>query len=145
MSVYQTNAASPLLNRAVQGLYPPGSSFKPITAAAAIEGADIPVTRTYDCPGEMVIGGTKVYNYDRSSFGEVDMTTAMVHSVNTYFAQLAVDTTGQTLVDFAEAGGMNQRIPLDYPEVERSAHAAGVADEYGGIGGRRLRAGGNWW
>lgn len=121
MSVYQTDAASPLLNRAVQGLYPPGSSFKPVTAAAAIEGANIPVTRTYDCPGEMVIGGTKVYNYDRSSFGEVDMTTAMVHSVNTYFAQLAVDTTGQTLVDFAEAGGMNQRIPLDYPEVERSA------------------------
>ncbi len=121
MSVYQSDETSPLLNRVTQGLYPPGSSFKPITATAAIDGAHIPTSHVYDCPGEMVIGGATIYNYDGNSYGTIDMTTAMVHSVNTYFAQLAVDTTGQTLVEYAEAGGMNQIIPIDHPEVSRSS------------------------
>jgi len=121
MDDYAADPSSPLLNRAAQGLYPPGSSFKPVTAIAAIEGAGIPTGKTYDCPGTMIIGGTKVRNYGDNSFGTIDMVTAMVHSVNTYFAQLAAEIGGETLVDYAERGGMNQRPPLDLPDVARSS------------------------
>lgn len=49
------------------------------------------------------------------------MTTAMINSVNTYFAQLAVDAGGQGLVGCAEAGGMNRLIPLDLPGAARAS------------------------
>ncbi len=112
-----------------------------VTAAAAIDGAGIPTSRVYNCPGEMIIGGSKVYNYDGNSFGEIDMETAMIHSVNTYFAQLAVETGGQTLVEYAEAGGMNRLIPLDLPEVSQVFHPPGLADGRRAARGHRLRAG----
>ncbi len=121
MREYSADPSAPLLNRAAQGLYPPGSSFKPVTAAAALDGAGISPDKTYDCPGVMIIGGTRIHNYGDNSFGTIDMTTAMVHSVNTYFAQLAAEIGGETLVKYAERGGMNQRPPLDLPEVSRSS------------------------
>lgn len=120
MQGYSNDPSAPLLDRVTQGLYRPGSTFKVVTAAAAIDGAGIPTSRTYDCPGTMIIGGARMSNYDGNSFGEIDMETAMTYSVNTYFAQLAVDTGGQTMVKYAESGGMNQVIPLDLPDVSRS-------------------------
>ena len=121
MREYSADSAAPLLNRATQGLYPPGSSFKPVTAAAAIDGAGISPEKVYDCPGVVTIGGAKIHNYDDSSFGTIDMTAALAFSVNTYFAQLAAEIGGEVLVDYAERGGMNQHPPLDLPEVARSS------------------------
>ncbi len=118
MENYSRDSSSPLLNRSTMGLYPPGSTFKVVTTAAALDGAGLPPTTAFDCPGSWAVGGFRVVNYDEKSYGTISMVDALRFSVNTYFAQLAVKVGGETLVDYAERGGMNQRIPLDYPAVE---------------------------
>ena len=121
MQAYAADPSAPLLNRATQGTYRPGSVFKVVTAAAGIDVAKKDISQAYDCPGEMVIGGSRVHNYGGTDFGRIDMTTAMINSVNTYFAQLAVDAGGKGLVGCAEAGGMNRLIPLDLPGAARAS------------------------
>lgn len=117
MERYTQEASSPLLNRATMGLYPPGSSFKILTTAAALDGAGLSPSIVFNCPGTWEVGGFRVTNYGHTNYGNIDMTDALAKSVNTYFAQLATKIGSELLVRYAEEGGMNQRIPLDYPAV----------------------------
>lgn len=121
MRAYARDDGSPLLNRATMGLFTPGSSFKILTASAGIE-SGFPPSTVYDCPGIWPVGGSRVVNYGSppKDFGSIDMDTALSYSVNTYFAQLAYDIGSRRLVDYAQAFGMNNPIPLDYPGVEAS-------------------------
>jgi peptidoglycan glycosyltransferase len=116
MLSYVQDPASPLLNRASMGLFTPGSSFKVITASAGIA-SGIPASTIYNCPSELPVNGSSVVNYAESPSGEMDMDTALTFSVNTYFAQLALETGGDSLVGYAECFGMNGTPPLDYPAV----------------------------
>ncbi|OFW56924.1 MAG: hypothetical protein A2W01_00975 [Candidatus Solincola sediminis] len=122
MRSYSQDSSSPLLNRATMGLFTPGSSFKILTASAGIESGFGPET-VYDCPGIWPVGGSRVVNYGSppKAFGSIDMDSALTLSVNTYFAQLAYNMGAGRLVDAAEAFGMNETIPLDYPGVEASS------------------------
>ncbi len=116
MRAYSENPDNPFLNRATMGLYTPGSSFKVVTAAAALE-SGIPVDTVFDCPGIWQVGGSRVTNYGEPprSFGSIDMRTGLVYSVNTYFAQLAVRMGAETITDYAERFGINSVPPLDLP------------------------------
>jgi penicillin-binding protein A len=95
----------PLLNRATQGLYPPGSTFKVITAAAALEGGVKPSDRyrdngTYETPGYTV------YNYRGREYGQQTFEQALANSVNTIFARVGYeDVGGEALAQKAEAFG----------------------------------------
>jgi peptidoglycan glycosyltransferase len=122
MKAYSRDPSSPMLNRATMGLYTPGSSFKVVTAAAALQ-AGMGTDTAYDCPGIWPVGHSTVRNYGDPprDFGTIDMDTALTYSVNTYFAQLAYNMGSQNLVDTAQAFGMNQPIPLDYPSVEEAS------------------------
>ncbi|MBC7247288.1 MAG: hypothetical protein H5T73_05880 [Actinobacteria bacterium] len=121
MEAYSTDANSPLLSRATMGLYAPGSSFKVVTAAAALD-EGLPASTAFDCPGVWSVGGSRVTNYGNPprSFGSIAMETALAYSVNTYFAQLAVRMGAEALVDCAERLGINDRPPLDHPAVSTS-------------------------
>lgn len=121
MRVYSGDPGSPLLNRAVAGLFTPGSVFKVVTASAGLE-AGLPSTTAFDCPGVWEVGGSRVTNYGSPprSFWSIDMATALTYSVNTYFAQLAVRLGASTLVEYAEAFGLNSVPPLDLPGVAAS-------------------------
>jgi penicillin-binding protein A len=84
---------SGLLNRATQGLYPPGSTFKVITAAGALLGGVKPTdkftdTGTYETPGY------DVYNYKARVYGNVTFMQSMVYSVNAIFARLGYEYVG---------------------------------------------------
>jgi peptidoglycan glycosyltransferase len=125
MQSYSQSLASPLLNRATMGLYPPGSSFKVLTSAAGIE-SGLPTGTVYNCPGVLPVNGSQVTNYGDppKSFGDINMDDALTFSVNTYFAQLALamdDVEWGALVDYAEDFGLNQLIPIDYPAVAVSS------------------------
>jgi peptidoglycan glycosyltransferase len=107
---------APLLNRATQGLYPPGSTFKIVTAAAALE------TGTYTPESEFK-GGTCVATQGPklcNASGEVapdpnNLADALVHSYNTTFAQIGQKLGQDALVKQMQAFGFWSPIPIDYP------------------------------
>ncbi|HZG64436.1 MAG TPA: penicillin-binding transpeptidase domain-containing protein, partial [Rubrobacteraceae bacterium] len=95
------NPDNPLYNRATQGLYPPGSTFKVITAAAALESGVSPSDKLND-DGIYETPGYDVYNYKARSYGEVTFEEAIAKSINTIFARVAYEYVGnQTLSETA--------------------------------------------
>jgi penicillin-binding protein A len=88
-----TDPDSPLINRAVQSLYPPGSTFKVITAAAALEAGVSPSQQFVD-DGTYELPGYTVHNYKGREYGRVTFTESLVFSINAIFAKIAVEKIG---------------------------------------------------
>jgi len=84
---------APLINRATQSLYPPGSVFKMITAAAALEAGVSPEDTFFDS-GAYELPGYTVRNFEDKEYGEVTFTRALAYSINVIFAKIAVDIVG---------------------------------------------------
>lgn len=95
------------LNRALQGQYPPGSVFKIVTLAAALENLPGVQTRTLTCEGLRVFGEGKVTCYGGVTHGELTLSQAFGKSCNIVFAGLAYEMGEKTLVDQAKAMGFN--------------------------------------
>ncbi len=96
---------SPLINRATQSLYPPGSTFKVITSAAALQAGVQPSDEFFD-PGTLETPGYTVYNYQGKDYGRLTFARALAYSVNVIFAKIAINEVGaQLLNDTAEAFG----------------------------------------
>jgi peptidoglycan glycosyltransferase len=92
---------APLINRAVQSLYPPGSTFKVITAAAALE-AGVSPTREFVDDGTYELPGYTVHNFQGKEYGKVTFTQALVYSINAIFARIGVEIVGaQALAQMA--------------------------------------------
>jgi peptidoglycan glycosyltransferase len=112
--------ASPLLNRASQGLYPPGSTFKVITASAALESRRYKPTSTFVDPGYCTVYGKRVTNFDTEApFGRISLSSALEHSVNSVFCNIGLDLGARRLVEEAKKFGFYERPPLETPENER--------------------------
>jgi peptidoglycan glycosyltransferase len=112
--------ASPLLNRATQGLYPPGSTFKVVTAAAALESGVYEPTSTFDDPGYCTVYGRRVNNFDTSRpFGTVTLATALQFSVNSVFCNIGLKLGARRILKQAREFGFYDRPPLETPESER--------------------------
>ncbi len=110
----QNDPGSPLINRATQSLYAPGSTFKVITAAAALENGMEPDREFFD-NGRYETPGYTVRNYKNEDHGRVTLTQALVISINAIFAEIAVDIVGpQTLVDVARQFGYGDEYE-DFP------------------------------
>jgi penicillin-binding protein 2 len=88
-TLFGTTAGEPILNRAVQGQYAPGSTWKVTTAAAAVA-AGYSLYGRYDCPGAVNVGG-RVFNNDFGAAGPMSLHTALVVSCDTVFYQLGYD------------------------------------------------------
>jgi peptidoglycan glycosyltransferase len=100
-----------LLNRATQARYPPGSTFKILTAAAAIERGVEP-DRTFSGGSEFRTPGGAIRNFGGASFGQHDFTTAFAKSINTSFAELGVELGDQVLREQMERFGFFEQPPL---------------------------------
>ncbi len=106
---------TPLLDRATQGLYPPGSTFKVVTAAAGLDSGRITPQTTIDAPGELEIQGQPLQNDFTENFGPIALDTALTNSVNTWFAQLGERLGADTLFEYMDAFGFNSRPAIDLP------------------------------
>jgi len=125
---------SPLLNRSTQGQYPPGSTFKLVTAAAALDSGNIDLDTTIDAPASLTVQGQPLSNSGGSAFGEIGVTTALTNSVNTFFAKLGRRVGEDTLYQYMDRFGFNQKPDIDLPSDALSV--SGVFD-----GGELLKAG----
>ncbi|MGE5575612.1 MAG: peptidoglycan D,D-transpeptidase FtsI family protein [Syntrophothermus sp.] len=81
---------SPLLNRAVQGLYPPGSAFKVLIAAAGIDSGLVTPETIYDCKGVRVVGKDEIHDFNNAVHGELTLTQALAVSCNYTFSGLGL-------------------------------------------------------
>jgi penicillin-binding protein A len=109
---------TPLLNRATQGLYPPGSTFKVVTAAAGLESGTITPETTIDAPGTLEVEGTPLQNDFNEDFFGATLDTALTNSVNTWFGQLGQQLGNEKLFETMEKFGFNSTPPIDLPENE---------------------------
>ena len=88
---------TPLYNRATQSLYPPGSTFKVITSAAALKAGVRPSDEFFD-PGSLETPGYTVYNYQGKDYGKLTFAEALAFSVNVIFAKIAIREIGPELL-----------------------------------------------
>lgn len=112
--VISQSSDAPLLNRAPQGLYAPGSTFKLLSAIAYLEKTHNP-EETYQCTGTEVVGGYEFQDYGKHAHGEVDLKRAMEVSCNTYFVHMSEKLTKGDLVKVAERVYFNRDLPFDLP------------------------------
>ncbi|MFI1913060.1 penicillin-binding transpeptidase domain-containing protein [Nocardia sp. NPDC020380] len=91
---------------AASGLYPPGSTFKTATAAAAMTDGHANPDTTVPCPSRIVVGERTIPNYDNFALGNVAMSTAYARSCNTAFANVASELGGGDLKKAASALGI---------------------------------------
>ncbi len=120
--------AAPLLNRASAGLYVPGSTFKVVTAAAALESKQYTPDSTFVDPGYCTVYGKRVNNFDTSRpFGTIDLTSALAYSVNSVFCNIGKKLGAKKILDTAKQFGFYERPPLETPPEERLA--SGLYDD----------------
>jgi penicillin-binding protein A len=111
---------APLLNRATQFGYAPGSTFKIVTATAAIDTGAYTPESMVNGRNDIPISGVPLANDDDESFGEITLTQALVHSVNTVYAQVAEKLGKRTLARYMDRFGFDRKPQLDYPAEEMS-------------------------
>ncbi|MGH3241193.1 MAG: penicillin-binding transpeptidase domain-containing protein, partial [Spirillospora sp.] len=104
-------------NRALMGQYPPGSTFKVVTAAAIVAGG-VNASTKVACPATTTVGGRSFHNYKHEDFGTIPFREAFAHSCNTTFARFAVDKLGEKrLAQVAAQFGFNAPIVAGVPAV----------------------------
>jgi peptidoglycan glycosyltransferase len=113
--------AAPLLNRASAGLFVPGSTFKVITAAAALESRKFRPDSTFNDPGYCMVYGRRVNNFDTSRpFGTIDLESALENSVNSVFCNIGKALGAKRILDTARRFGFYEDPPLETPADERA-------------------------
>jgi peptidoglycan glycosyltransferase len=112
--------AAPLLNRASAGLFVPGSTFKVVTAAAALESRKFTPDSSFFDPGYCMVYGKRVNNFDTSSpFGNVDLVNALANSVNSVFCNIGKELGAKRILETARRFGFYEDPPLETPADER--------------------------
>lgn len=120
---------TPLFNRATQGRYPPGSTFKVVTAAAGLDSGKITPETPIDAPGSLEVEGQPLENDFGEDFFGATLDTALTNSVNTWFGQLGQDIGQDTLFEYMDRFGFNTKPPIDLPPDQLSTSGLGGEDE----------------
>ena len=124
------NTNSPLFNRATQSAYAPGSTFKVVTAIAAMDSGKFTPGSQKSGKSPIKISGVPLSNFQNEQFGVIDLTTALTHSVNTVWAPVAEDDAKPKMASTMEKLGFNGEPPLDYPSSQmRPTSTCGLSGE----------------
>lgn len=102
----------PLANKVVQGAYPPGSTFKMVTALAALEADAVNVNSSVRCPGYLEVGGRKFHCWKRGGHGKVDLQRSLAESCDVYFYDTAMKVGIDKIAEMGRKLGLGQRHDL---------------------------------
>ncbi len=121
--------SSPLLNRVTQGKYPPGSTFKTVTATSALENRVVTPDTTVTCPGEIVIDGFPISctNVPQGT-GTYPFRDAFAFSVNAIFARVGVELGWDRLKATAQDYGFGSALPFTLDTAPTQIHAPGAKE-----------------
>ncbi len=106
----------PLNNKAAGGLYPPGSTFKMVTAMAALELGIINPSKTFFCPGHFNLGDTLFHCWKPGGHGYVNVVDALTQSCDTFFYNIAVDIGVDRLAEMSRKLGFGQILGIELTE-----------------------------
>ena len=106
-----------LLNRATQVLYAPGSTFKTVTLAAALDSGSAALDSWYEAPASIEIGNATVTNIHDDAWEGLTLREALMYSANTVYGQLGAQLGAQTLVSYARAFGYGSSLGQDFSTV----------------------------
>ena len=112
---------SPIFNRAVQGVYELGSTFKIFTAAQALELGLVDPDTVIDTAGPMRIGGFTIREFRNKNYGELSVAEIIVESSNRGTARLAMQIGGERQREFLDRLGLLDPVPLEMPEARGGA------------------------
>jgi penicillin-binding protein A len=112
---------APLLDRAAQSGYPPGSSFKVVTAATALDSGKFTPNSFVSGKSPKVIDGVPLSNFGNEQFGDISLTTALTHSVNTVWAEVGVKLGKSLMYKYMNRFGFDRKPGIDLPSDELRA------------------------
>jgi penicillin-binding protein 2 len=110
-----TNPKTPLVNKAIAGQYPPGSTFKMIVALAALEGGVAGPDHEIHCPGFTQLGRHKFHCWKRWGHGPLKLVDALAQSCDVYFYDLARRVGVDAIAAMARRFGLGQTLAIDLP------------------------------
>ncbi len=105
----------PLTNRAIQGLYPPGSTFKIIMATAALETNGIDMTDTIQCIGRFRFGNRTFRDWKVNGHGSMNLHSAITHSCDIYFYKIGNRLGIENIAKYASLFGLGEKTGIDLP------------------------------
>jgi peptidoglycan glycosyltransferase len=108
-------------NLATQGLFPPGSTMKTVTATAAIDTGKYTPNSMISGRNHKIISGTPLSNFGGEDFGDVTLTFALTHSINTVYAEVGEKIGKATLAGYMQRFGFGTTPPMDYPANQMTA------------------------
>ncbi|MEF3048260.1 penicillin-binding protein 2 [Pseudotabrizicola sp. L79] len=111
----------PLANKTVQGVYPPGSTFKMVTALAALKAGVINVDTTVRCPGHLEVGGRRFHCWKRAGHGAVNLEKSLEQSCDVYFYDIAQKVGIDKIAEMGRELGLGVR-----HDIPMSAIAEGI-------------------
>lgn len=111
------NDYRPLVNKCVQGMYPPGSTFKMVTALAALDAAETDGRERVYCPGHMDVSGNRFHCWKRSGHGQMDLVSALAQSCDVYFYEMSQRCGIDRINAMAERLGLGERYDLPLTSV----------------------------
>lgn len=117
-------------NRVTQSLYPPGSTFKIVTTAAALQSIPGAADAAFDCIGGLDVGGQVIHDFGRASHGTLSLKNAFVKSCNIAYAKMALTMKDANLRKAAESFGFGDNFLFRDIVVENSAYPAGTRSDF---------------
>jgi peptidoglycan glycosyltransferase len=109
------DAQSPLIDRALDGLYPPGSTFKMFTASTALDSSTFTMDSTLEDPGYLVVGDYTLHDNEGESTGTQDFTGAFALSSNVDYAQIALKLGTDTFYQYLDRWGIGASLDFQVP------------------------------
>ena len=116
---WTANRATPLINKATNGLYAPGSTFKMVVALAALEARVTTPGERVSCPGHLDFGDTRFHCWNRAGHGGLDMRTAIKLSCDVYFYEMARRVGINRIAAMGRRFGMGVDLEVELPGTRR--------------------------